>query len=144
MAFCSNCGSEVAGQFCPKCGTKIGAGPSPAGAPSTPGAAGLAPNVASALAYIPIVGLIFLLLEPYNKNHAVRFHCFQSLFLFIPYAILRAILPELYFALRTLTFLLETLVGIAFFFAILYLGFNAFNGKKISLPIIGPLAEKQA
>jgi|SRR5215472_7591466 uncharacterized membrane protein len=145
MAFCTNCGSEVAGQFCPKCGTKIGSGASPVGTPPTaPAGSGLTPNLASALAYIPIVGIIFLLIEPYNKNREVRFHCFQSIFLFVPYVILRAIIPELYFALRSLTYLISSLVGFAFLIAIIYCGYNAYNGKKIVLPTIGALAEKQA
>lgn len=44
---------------------------------------GLSDNVASALCYIPIVGLIFLLVEPYSRNRAVRFHAIQSLMLLV-------------------------------------------------------------
>ena len=84
------------------------------------------------------------MIEPYNKNREVRFHCFQSIFLFVPYVILRAIIPELYFALHSLTYLISTLVGLAFLIAIIYCGYSAYNGKKIVLPTIGALAEKQA
>src|SRR6476661_9587643 len=110
MAFCSNCGAEVQGKFCAKCGT-----PAPAGAPSassgpppeTPGAytappppppppsaplpppaappqaAGLDENIACALCYLLglLTGILFLVLEPYNKNRLIRFHAFQSIFL---------------------------------------------------------------
>ena len=49
--------------------------------PSGP-ATDLTDNVAGALAYIPIAGpIIFLLIEPYNRNKAIRFHAFQGLFL---------------------------------------------------------------
>ena len=39
-------------------------------------------NVAGALAYLfaPLGGVLFLVLEPYNKDRFVRFHAFQSIF----------------------------------------------------------------
>jgi uncharacterized membrane protein len=43
----------------------------------------MADNVASTLCYVLglITGIIFLVLEPYSKNRAIRFHAFQSIFL---------------------------------------------------------------
>jgi len=40
-------------------------------------------NMASALCYLFgwLTGVLFLVLEPYNKNRTVRFHAFQSIFL---------------------------------------------------------------
>ena len=47
MAFCTNCGSPVTGQFCTKCGARAGA-PGPAAAPPSPSAAGGRPvNIAA-------------------------------------------------------------------------------------------------
>ena len=41
-------------------------------------------NVAGMLAYITIIpAIIFLVMEPYNKNRFVRFHSFQNLFLHV-------------------------------------------------------------
>ncbi len=42
-------------------------------------------NVASALCYFGgvVTGIIFLILAPYNQNKLVRFHAFQSIFLFV-------------------------------------------------------------
>src|SRR5229473_3317459 len=55
----------------------MASGPTP-----TPPAAssGMQNNVAAALSYITIVGIVFLLIEPYNKIRFVRFHAFQSVF----------------------------------------------------------------
>src|ERR1039457_4051948 len=81
MAFCATCGSQVDGTFCAKCGNPVGAAaPNPTIQAQS---SGLADNVASALCYLLglITGILFLLLAPYNKNPAVRFHAFQSIFL---------------------------------------------------------------
>src|ERR1700688_1141023 len=96
MTYCANCGSPVEGKFCAKCGAAVGTAPAtpppgavPPGAvppgpvpPPAAGAGGLGmdENIAAALCYIPIVGLIFLLVEPYNKNRNIKFHAMQSLF----------------------------------------------------------------
>ena len=82
MAFCANCGSQVDGRFCPKCGAAIAGGAGPAAPPPSvpnPGArrltaaaapAGLTENVACALCYVLglITGILFLVLAPYNQN----------------------------------------------------------------------------
>ena len=57
---------------------------SPQYTPVPPQAAqsGLSDNAAGALAYITIIpAIIFLLVEPYNKNSFVRFHAWQCIFL---------------------------------------------------------------
>ena len=109
VAFCSKCGNEVtAGAgFCPKCGQQVSAPGTtqPAAQPrapgttqpaAQPGASGtpqptaqagagggqMSNNVAGLLCYvlIPITGILFLVLEPYNRDPFVRFHAFQSIF----------------------------------------------------------------
>src|SRR4029079_19016387 len=86
MGFSQNCGSPVEGRFCAKCGAPTGADPgtqpnSTAVPPSIPTSAGLPDNLAAALCYIPIVGGIFLFLDPYSRNRLIRFHAIQSLLL---------------------------------------------------------------
>ena len=79
MAFCTGCGKEMpAGAVaCPTCGQGATVAPLTAAAP----AGGLTDNVAGALAYVTFIpAIIFLVMEPYNKNRFVRFHSFQSLF----------------------------------------------------------------
>ncbi len=178
MAFCSNCGSPVEGRFCPKCGAaasgSAGAPPPvggtgyvppgpPPGAPSgyQPGPSGYAPstaglgmeeNLASALCYIPIVGLIFLLIDPYNKNKTIRFHAFQSIFycvawiivgicLSILFAVMFAVLP---YGVWTVLRLLSSLVQLALFVGWIFMVVKAYQRERFMMPIIGPLAEKQA
>ena len=52
-------------------------------------AAGLADNVAGALAYVTIIpAIVFLVLEPFNKKRFVRFHAFQCIFFAIAWIVL--------------------------------------------------------
>ncbi|MBZ5585232.1 MAG: hypothetical protein LAQ30_24100 [Acidobacteriia bacterium] len=165
MAFCATCGSQVEGRFCAKCGTPVAAAPAvgvgstpqpgpvpPVGAaPYAPAAAGMSDAAASGLAYLVgfITGILFLVLEPYNRNRTVRFHAFQSIFLNIAWfavwialsivmSILGAVLGVFSF------FFLTPLIGLAFFVVWLWVMISAFQGKAVVLPIIGPLAQKQA
>lgn len=144
MAFCANCGSQVSGQFCPKCGTAVGGGAMPLGSPAVGSTSGLTTNLASALCYIPLVGIIFLLIDPYKANREIRFHAFQSIFLFIAFIILRFVVAELYIISWSLSAMLGMLVGLGELILILFLAFKAYNNQRVSLPVIGPLAEKQA
>src|SRR5581483_5628317 len=167
MAFCPNCGAQVAGTFCPNCGTNVNApetsgsagaaGAAGAGASAGAGyapppiaASGMGENVAGALCYIfgLVTGIIFLVIAPYNQNKFVRFHAFQSIFahlavivLWIAYIIVGGILTIL---THGLGFFLFPLFGLLIFVLWIYLMYSAYNFKKVKLPIIGDLAEKQA
>jgi uncharacterized membrane protein len=142
MPFCPNCGTQVSGQFCTKCGTDVGG--AAIGGPPPISSSGLSTNLASALCYFPIVAVIFLLIEPYNKNREVRFHAWQSIFLLIVYIVLRIIIRQLWVVAWGLAATLGILVGIGELALVLYLAFRAYNNQRIVLPVIGPLAEKQA
>src|SRR6185503_17565063 len=100
----------VDGRFCAKCGTPLGAAAPPPGAQSAnptplPGAAGLSENVAGALCYLGllITGILFLVLDPYNKNRAIRFHALQAIFLnlawFVVWFVLAAVLGAIHLGL---------------------------------------------
>ena len=147
MAFCPTCGAPVEGRFCAKCGATIG-GTGPAQTASgAPAAGGLTANTASALCYLLtfITGIIFLLLEPYNKNPTVRFHAFQAIFFGVGIIIFDVVLSMIVSILR-LYFLgsfLFMLVGLAFFLLWIYLMISAYQGKTVVLPLIGPLAQQQ-
>ena len=160
MAFCSNCGSAVEGAYCPKCGAAVGAGAGGGGAAPgpTPGAApaasaGMSDNAAGALCYLFgfITGILFLVLAPYNQNRNVKFHAFQSIFLnigivvcWIALTILSIVLhviPVIGWIIGTLLFFV---LWIGWFILWLYMMFKTYNGEKIVLPIVGPMAEKQA
>jgi len=158
MAFCPNCGSNVDGKFCAKCGAAVA--PAAAGAEGTPppppppqGAApalGMEENVAAALCYIPIIGLIFLLIEPYNKNRTIRFHAMQSLFYCIGWIVLMIVLGIFgsMFALMAGMFwfwlMITRLVHLALFVGLVIMAVKAYQGSRFVMPVIGPIAEKQA
>ena len=178
MAFCANCGAEVQGRFCAKCGTPMSAagesGPSTgAGAPpgaqpySAPGsyqqppgaqpysqpaaqAGGMSENMAAALAYLftVITGILFLVLEPYNRNPFVRFHAFQSIFFFVAWmafwilmTVVTIVLPATLSIILGLLSMVVWLGGIAVWILLMV---KAYNHERFKLPVIGDLAEKQA
>jgi uncharacterized membrane protein len=101
---------------------------------------GLSDNAAGALAYVTIIpAIIFLLVEPYNKNSFVKFHAWQSIFLGIAaFAIsfinIIPILGQIIFLLGML------LLFVAWIIVLL----KALKGERYKLPFIGNLAEKQA
>jgi uncharacterized membrane protein len=158
MAFCAKCGAQLnAGSgFCAACGTAVsgqsattasGAAAAPAQSSASAPSAGMTDNLAAALSYIWIVGLIFLLVEPYNKNRVVRFHAFQSVFYGVAWMILWfgmhivfAIMPFL----GLLILPLYALIGLGGFVYWLFLAFKAYNNEQYKIPVIGEIAAKQA
>jgi uncharacterized membrane protein len=158
MTYCANCGSQVDGKFCPKCGSAVGAAATGGSSPGAPAPAvpvaqnpglGMDENLAAALCYIPIVGLIFLLVEPYNKNRTIRFHAMQSLFYCIAWiavGIVLGIFGGIFMPLGMLSLwlLLSRLVELALFVGWIIMAVKAYQGSKFIMPIIGPIAEKQA
>jgi uncharacterized membrane protein len=152
MAFCANCGTQSTGPFCPNCGAAVAAGSAPpSGAGAQPqyqqaqpiSAPGLSDNVASALCYLfgLITGIVFLVLAPYNQSKLVRFHAFQSIFLNLAWIVLWMVLGLLTHGLIIFASPLIALAGLVIW---LYMMYTAFNNKKVKLPLIGDLAEKQA
>ena len=115
--------------------------------------AGMEENMACALCYLfgLLTGVLFLVLAPYNQNRLIRFHAFQSIFLhlgsivvFIGLMIVMAFLHFIPFLGTILSLMLYPIVGLAFFALWLMLMYKAYNRERWVLPIIGPLAEKQA
>jgi len=156
MAFCANCGSQVDGRFCPKCGAAVGvtgsggvSAATPAAAPTTAASAGLTENAACALCYALgfITGILFLVLAPYNQNRNIRFHAFQSIFYSVACIALRLVFG--FMAVLTggwgaFLWPLYWLLGLGMFVLWLVLLIKAYQNQKLVLPIIGPLAEQQA
>lgn len=164
MTYCAQCGAEVTGAFCPQCGAAVNTGgpqasyAAPGTSASAPAAAvaapGMSENVAGALCYLLglVTGIIFLVLAPYNQNRTVRFHAFQSIFfhvgaiiLWIGLMIVMGIFGFLTHGLSVFfSLFLYPLLGLALFIAWLYLMYAAYSNKTVVLPIVGPLAQKQA
>jgi uncharacterized membrane protein len=110
-------------------------------------------NMAGALCYLFgfITGILFLVLAPYNQNRNIKFHAFQSIFLNIAWIVVWIVAVIFSFALHAipilgaiLSILIHAAVGIGFFIVWLYMMFKTYNGEKVILPIIGPLADRQA
>src|ERR1700674_1438243 len=79
MAFCNMCGAQIADgtTTCSVCAGRVATVP----ASTTASAGGMTDNVAGMLAYVTIIpAIIFLVMEPYNKNRFIRFHAWQCLF----------------------------------------------------------------
>jgi uncharacterized membrane protein len=97
--------------------------------------------MAGGLAYITIIpAIVFLCIDPYRRDSFVRFHCFQSLFLAVAWFIVSI---GIHF-IPLIGWMLYPLVGLIFFIVWVIALIAAFQGRKWSIPIIGPLAEQQA
>lgn len=110
--------------------------------PSASAQAGLSNETAGALAYVMIVpAIIFLVIEPYNRNSFVRFHSWQSIFLgigaFAVNTVLTIIFPVIGWIL--IPFVSLGILGIWVFVLL-----KALKGERYQLPLIGKLAEQQA
>lgn len=160
MAFCNMCGAQIADgtTTCAACAARMSAAaaiPATAGGPAaatTATAGGMTDNVAGMLAYITIIpAIIFLVMEPYNKNRFIRFHAFQNIFLhvaavaiWIVLMILTVVASVIPIVGHLLVMLLGLVVWVGFFIAWIILLIKANQGQMYKLPMIGDLAEKQA
>ncbi|HEY3738946.1 MAG TPA: hypothetical protein VGL53_03835 [Bryobacteraceae bacterium] len=146
MATCLNCRADtVAGRFCANCGT-----PS---AVATAVAADLPENVACALCYSlwALTGVIFLVLEPYNRSKFVRFHAWQSIassvlifagwFIVLAAASVLRILPWIGVPFAIVVLNLFGLIVTALWLILMY---KAYRGGSLDLPIVSRFAQKQA
>lgn len=118
-------------------------------------ALGVDANVAGALAYIGIIGLILIIIE--KDNRFVRFHAMQSLLtaaanfvlmitIGIVWAIMSIILvnisPSLTAIVGILVWLLYVGLFLAVFGGLIYAAVKAYQGKIFKLPVVGNFAEK--
>ena len=97
------------------------------------------------LAYFTIIpAIVFLLIEPYNRNRFIRFHCFQCLFSVGALIVIHVALGIIGTVLPFLVLPLYALLGLAELALWLLLVFKAFQHEMFKLPFVGDLAEKQA
>ncbi len=90
-----------------------------------------------------LTGVLFLVLDPYKSNRNIRFHAFQSIFLNVALIAVFIVLSIMVTIIHILG-LLMPLVWLGCFGLYIFLMYKTYNKEKIVLPIIGPLAEKQA
>jgi uncharacterized membrane protein len=132
--------------FCPGCGRAV--------RPSerAHGMVGVLPEtLAGALAYFLVPAIVFLLVEPYNKNRFVRFHSFQCIGVWLAAVVVGAILRVagvLLFFIPILGHLLVWLVSMVVTLALIMvwivLVVKAMQGEMFKLPVVGAFAEQQA
>ena len=119
--------------------------PSPA-KPSTPAppesgqVGGLEPNVAAALAYFVFIGIIWLILEPYNKNRFIRFHSIQAIGLAVVSTGISIVLGMI----PVLGWILLIFFPLVVFVVWVICAVKAFQNEWFKLPFIGDFAEQQA
>ena len=109
--------------------------------------ADLQPNVAAMLCYplIFVTGILFLVLTPYNKDRAIRFHAYQSIFFTAALIIVSIILNVFSIILPNfLEFMLYRSFNLLAIGGIAWLMYQAYQGIMFKLPIIGDMAENQA
>ncbi len=165
MVNCAKCGTAFEGRYCPNCGAPAepiqekpgaafggpGANPGYSGGVPPPVTAGpisgVPSNWASLLCYVvPIVGpLIFLLLAPYSRDRKIRFDAWQALFIHIAWILVRIVISV---AINPMSWrlgdLLWNICGLGYLALIIVMAVKAYQSEKYVLPVVGPLAEKQA
>jgi uncharacterized membrane protein len=125
---------------------------SPGTAPAPASGGGLQDNVAGMLVYlVGILAIVFLVIEPYNKNKFVRFHCFQCLFYWGGVIVASIGLTIASFAIGMVP-VVGGLIALVLWLALwggMFVGWvmlmvKAYQGQMWKLPFIGELAAKQA
>jgi uncharacterized membrane protein len=156
MAFCAKCGAVLTdgSAFCGTCGAPAATGTAAGGTAATTAApsGSLASNIAAMLAYFTLIpAIIFLLIEPYNRDRYVRFHAFQSLFFHIVWIVAwigmifvgkaLGLIPVLGWVIHLL---IDLALGFGGFILWVILVVKAYGNQKFQLPVIGKMAEEQA
>jgi uncharacterized membrane protein len=111
---------------------------------ATGASTGLTDDAASGIAYLTFIpAIIFLVVAPYNTNAKVRFHSWQSIFLGCAWVCLWIVNIVLAFV-PIIGWLLMLVFALGLFVIWLICIIKAFQGQRFVVPIIGPLAAKQA
>jgi uncharacterized membrane protein len=105
-----------------------------------PNQSGLTDNAAGALAYVTFIpAIIFLIVEPYNKNSYIKFHSWQSIFLGIAMFAVDIVLT----VIPIIGWILLPFAMLGFLIIWIIVLLKALKGERFKLPFIGNLAEKQ-
>jgi uncharacterized membrane protein len=109
-------------------------------------------NAAAALCYLALVltGVLFLFLEPYNRNKTIRFHAFQAIFVWIGIMVasigVRIVFDSILDGPHTywLLDLIWSAFGLGTLALWLALMYRAYNGERWVAPVVGQMAERFA
>lgn len=131
--------------YCPACGRATGSAGRAKGM-----VGGLPETLAGALAYFLLPAILFLLVEPYNKNRFVRFHSFQCLAVCLAGVVFGAILRIVGFLLffipvigHLFVWLMSIVAILGWLILWLVLIVKALQGEIFRLPLAGDFAERQ-
>src|SRR5260370_20717356 len=102
----------------------------------------IAERVASAAAYLPLLGRVILLFLPTRRSPGVRFHVFQATwFGFVSSVLLAGLLC--YRHIHCIACLLKA-VAVADLMLLIALALMAFLARPIVLPVLGSIARRMA
>jgi uncharacterized membrane protein len=109
--------------------------------PQAAQSSGLTDNNAGALAYVTIIpAIIFLLIEPYNRNSFVRFHAWQCIFLGITSIAIHLVLG----VIPVIGWFMMPFASLGILIVWIIALVKALKGERYELPIIGKFAAQQA
>jgi len=155
MPYCCQCGNtvEARDRFCQKCGAAQPVSAStPTGTQAHPDYTGrMSPHTASLLCYVPwfgwIAAVIVLASDRFKRDHQVRFHAFQGLYLFVAWLLIEWVLmPTVRMSgggfgipfSRLTVHGLQLMIVVAWVVMMIKVSHN----ENYQLPIIGELAER--
>jgi uncharacterized membrane protein len=104
-------------------------------------------QVVAALAYLLglVTGIIFLYLEPYDKDEFVRFHARQSIAFSIAWFVINIVLgvfiAVLPFGLGRLLAGLQELINLGLAIMWIFLMYKAYSGERYRIPELADLAD---
>jgi uncharacterized membrane protein len=133
---CSRCGAilNIGASTCPACGTPVTSTTQPN-------------NVISALCYVgfAITAIIFLLVEPYSRDDAIRFHARQSIAFTVAWvafsivmAVFIGVLPG---PLSALFVMISRIGDIALAVLWIFLIYQAYVGNRFRVPVLADWAD---
>src|SRR5579862_8983168 len=131
---------------CPSCNAQV-----PIGATTCPvchaSLAAKTNNVIAALAYVlgVVTGIIFLYLEPYDRDEFVRFHARQSIAFSVAWFVINIVLgvfiAVLPFGLGRLLAGLQELINLGLAIMWIFLMYKAYSGERYRIPELADLAD---
>lgn len=101
---------------------------------------GLDKNVACAMTYVLgwVSGLVFFLMEKKDKD--VRFHALQSIIAFGAITVIQIVVSRLPYV----GYMISPIISLGTLVLWLVMMIKTYQGEKIVLPIVGPIAEKES
>lgn len=143
MPYCCQCGNQVAETdlYCRRCGARQA--PRPAAPPPA-----LTPRAASVLCYAPFVGWIVAIVvlagQRFRADRTARFHAFQGLYLFVAYLIVEWVVGPFFRMVPGMHMRPDKWLALGLVVLWVYMMIQTAREQKVSLPVLGELAEKSA